>query len=330
MAISKRVQAFARFSLYGLAILLGPVFLIRYFVYPSRTPGTGTTSVASPPQGTLNPNFASRLQAAQKQFQDGLYADALAGYLEAEKAVPQLNDAEYAALRQARLQLAAAYESAGQSPAANKVYIALVSCALREAKKMSESSGWDQALARTQDAEQFAHQVTGDQRLMMYRVMDAVVAAQRGARRLSDALHEQQRLVDYLENGERDELLAKAYANLGSVYADLRQWDKAEQALNRSAEISGLAENQQRSAEADFDQNFVDYQLVSVYLNSGQTDLGLVRAEEYYTKYQSALNSLNYNYPPNRFATLGLALARQAKKPEAISLWEGRTHVLSR
>ncbi len=132
-------------------------------------------------------------------------------------------------------------------------------------------------------------------------------------------------MIDYLESsGGRDELFAKAYANLGAIDADMQQWDNAEQALVRAAEICGLDENRQRSAEADYDRNFVDYQLVSLYLHSGKTDVGLARAEEYYLKYRDSNYSSDYMYPAQKFAALGLAMAKRANQSDAISLWEGR------
>ena len=324
MIISKEVRAFARFSLYGLAIFLVPIYLIRHFAYPSEPTGTVTRSSQPIP---MTASFVAPLEKGKSQFRDGLYADALATYLEAEKSVPQLNDTEYASLKEARLQVAHAYESAGDTAAASKSYVALVSCAIQGSKKLSESDSWDGALARARDAEQFAPQIAVNQRLVTGRATDVAVTALRGAHRLTDAAQEEQHLVDYLESsGDRDELLARAYANLGSIYTDARQWDSAEQALVRAAEICGREENRQRSAQADYDRNFVDYQLVNLYLQSGKTDLGLARADEYYVKYQqNSTFSSDYMYPAGKFASLGLALARRANQPEAISLWERRS-----
>jgi len=322
MPISKGVLAFARFSLYGIAIVMIPFYLIRHFVYPSNPPAT----IAQPaPTSPMNPHFAARLDAAKKLFEDGQYADALAAYLEVDKAFPQLNDAEYQALKEARLQIAHAYESSGDSASASKTYVAIVSCALRGAKHLSEANDWDKALPRAMDAEQYSHHIEENQRLVIDRAMDAVVTAQRGACNNSDALLEQQHLVDYLESsGDRDDLLAKAYANLGAIYVDTQQWDNGEQALIRAGEICSLEENRRHSAEADYDKNFVDYQLVSLYLHSGKTDLGLAKAEEYYAKYHDSDTTSSYRYRSADFASLGVALARQAHQPDAINTWQGR------
>ena len=324
MIISKEVRAFARFSLYGLAIFLVPIYLIRHFVYPS---GPATTVARSAQAIPMTASFVAPLEKGKKLFGDGFYADALAAYMEAEKSVSQLNDTEYASLKEARLQVAHAYESTGDTTAASNSYVAIVGSAIQGSKKLSESNSWDQALARARDAEQFAPQIAVNQRLVTARAIEVAVTALRGAHSLADAAQEEQHLVDYLErSGDRDELLARAYANLGSIYMDTQQWDSAEQALVRAAEICGLEENRQRSAQADYDRNFVDYQLVTLYLHSGKTDLGLARADEYYVKYQqnSAFSS-DYMYSAEKFASLGLALARRANQPEAISLWERRS-----
>jgi hypothetical protein len=326
MIISKEVRAFARFSLYGLAIFLVPFYLIRHFVYPSES----ATTVASSPI-PMTASFKAPLEKGKKLFQDGLYADALLAYQEAEKSVSQVNDTEYEALKEARLQVAHAYESTGDTAAASKSYVVIVGCAIRESKRLSESNTWDKALARARDAEQFAPQIAGNQRLVTDRAMEVAVTALRGVHSLADAAQEEQHLIDYLEgSGGRDELLARAYANLGSIYTDTQQWDNAEQALVRAAEICGLEENRRQSAQADYDRNFVDYQLVTLYLQSGKTDLGLARADEYYVKYQqnSAFSS-NYLYPAGKFASLGLAMARRANQPDAISLWERRSRGVS-
>jgi tetratricopeptide (TPR) repeat protein len=321
MIISKEVRAFARFSLYGLAIFLVPIYLIRHFVYPSES---ATTVARSPIPMTAS--FKAPLEKGKKLFQDGLYADALLAYQEAEKSVSQLNDTEYEALKEARLQVAHAYESTGDTAAASKSYVVIVSCAIRESKRLSDSKTWDKALARARDAEQFAPQIAVNQRLVTERAMEVAVTALRGAQSL-DAAQEEQHLIDYLESsGDRDELLARAYANLGSIYTDTQQWDNAEQALVRAAEICGLEENRRQSAQADYDRNFVDYQLVTLYLQSGKTDLGLARADEYYLKYkQNSAFSSDYMYPAGKFASLGLAMARRANQPDAISLWERRS-----
>ncbi len=80
MTISKDVQAFARFSLYGLAILFVPIYLVRHFVYPSES----ATAVAhATPTTPMTPDFQARLEKGKKLFQDGLYEDALAAYMDA-------------------------------------------------------------------------------------------------------------------------------------------------------------------------------------------------------------------------------------------------------
>jgi hypothetical protein len=67
----------------------------------------------------MTASFKAPLEKGKKLFQDGLYADALPAYQEAEKSVSQLNDTEYEALKEARLQVAHAYESTGDTAAAS-------------------------------------------------------------------------------------------------------------------------------------------------------------------------------------------------------------------
>ena len=328
MLVSKSVQAFTRFALYGLAILIVPGFIVRYFVL-----GNGTrviSSVLPSPSVPMDPAFSAKLEAGKKLFRDGLYSDALTAYQETEKSVARLNESEYQALMEARLQVAHAYESAGDTDPASKAYVVVVSCALRESKAFAEARNWDQSLARAQDGEKFAHQVTDKQLIVMERAMNDVVTAYEGAMNTSKALQEQQRLLDYLEtSGDRSESLARAYANLGNLYGSSSQWEEAERALNRAAEICDLDENRRQSAAADYDRNYVDYQLVSLYLNAGKTDVGLAKAEEFFEKYRGSDFSSDYKYRPRDFALLGVALARQARQQDSIEKWDQRTREAS-
>ena len=325
MPVSKRVQGFARISLYGIVIFLASIYLIQHFVYPGATSAPALSH--QQPQAAEDPEFSNRINAAKKMFQNNQYVDALNLYREAQETVPQLDDKEYETLKQGHLEIAHAYEAAGDASSSSKVYVALASCAMQEAKKLLQTRHWDEALTRAQDGEQFARQVTDNQQLIVYRAMDLVVNVYRDRNDIRDALQKQQKLIDYLEgSGEQGDSLAEAYGNLGGINIDAKQWDNAEQALTRAAEISDLPENRQHSATADFDRNFEDYLLLFVYLHAGKNDLGLSKAEEYYTKYQASDGAFVYRYKAASFALLGLALAKQSNNQEAIDVWEKRVH----
>ena len=325
MPISKQVQGFVRIAFYAIAIFWGTSYLIQHFAYPDTSSSPTANRVQSPiPE---DPKFSVPFEAGKKMFKNGEYGDALDAYGKAQAAVSQLNDEEYDSLKQGRLEIAQAYEAAGDTHAASNTYVAITSCAIQEAKKLLQAHQSDEALARSRDAEQFAPHVIDNQSLIVYRAMDLVVMVYRTKRDIPDALREQQKLIDYLEgSGGQGDSLAEAYANLGCIHADAKEWDEAEQSFIHAGEISDLPENRQHSATAEFDRNFEDYELVSLYLHAGKNDIGLTKAEEYYTKYRESPNASYYIYAPPKFAALGLALARQTNNQEAIDIWEKRTH----
>ena len=70
MMVSKSVQAFTRFALYGLAILIVPGLIVRYFVL-----GNGTRvipSVLPSPSVPMDPAFSAKKEGHElPKFADG-------------------------------------------------------------------------------------------------------------------------------------------------------------------------------------------------------------------------------------------------------------------
>jgi hypothetical protein len=160
MEIPKYFQWIMRGILILLVIGLGANYLIHYALHsPPRQKGSTAESKQPAPNEAV---FRSALEAATQALNDGRYTDALDHLADAEHTAVLLSSDQYDALKNARLQLATRYESAGDLSASDRVYRAHISCAISQARYLNESKQYEEAILRTQDAIELAgHQRDG-------------------------------------------------------------------------------------------------------------------------------------------------------------------------
>lgn len=336
MTISKGTMWFAKGSLMAIAIYLGSTALIHYALSP-RLPVKESIEhkrIKEPPANEAR--FKASFAAGKQALSEGRYAPALDSFLEAERSVDQLTDDQYNALKQARLQITQAYESARDDAAANDVYRALADCASRDGNALYKDKDFDGALARGQDAEQFSDRLSEGKRDPLLGATFLLTISFDALHRYPEAVLAQQRYIDFLKQTAEpyDQAFVQAYSNLEGIYAEAKDWPGAEQALTQLIDTcdtihSRITTENVALSDQPVIRNWAQYNLVIAYYQEGNTDAAFSKAEDFFTEYsqkeQATAHLYNVVYHANDFAALALQIAQQSNRQDAIDYWQKRT-----
>jgi hypothetical protein len=335
MPVSKGVRWLAHGSLMALAIYLGSTYLIHYVVSkPSHPKETAARQVVKHPVAN-DARFRALFDDGIQAFRNGVYADALASYLEAERSTDQLTDDQYEALKKSRLQIAQIYETSGDNSAANGVYRALADCANRDGNALFQAQHYDAALARAQDGEQFSNQLVEGKRDSLQESMFLLASSLSNLHRYPEAVEAEQRLIDYLKTSadEYDAVFGQAYTGLASFYADEKDWHGSEQALLALIDWCDRTHTHYTTqyngpyVDPTIARNWGQYNLVIAYYQEGDTDSALSKADDFfgeYSKPQDPMHPVNVVYHSADFAALALQIANETNRQETMDLWGKR------
>src|SRR6202162_164410 len=177
--------------------------------------------------------FRSLYDTGSKQLKNAEYPEALASFQEAEQSSGQLSDDQYAALKNARQQIAAYYESSGRAADAEAVYKTLETSALQEGYVLSRAHVPAQALPRLQDAQQFSEHLTEGKQAALMESSGAVVECLREMQRYDDAVENSRQVIDYLRTSSNpsDLALTDKHLELAQTFSEAQQWEQSEQTL---------------------------------------------------------------------------------------------------
>jgi hypothetical protein len=314
----------------AVAIYLGSTYLINFAL--SRSPAPQKASGHAD-----EAKFRSLLKAGNQAIQSGRYSDALASFLAAERSADQLSDDQYESLKKSRLQIAQIYESSGNNSEAERVYRALATCAIRQGQALLGAKQLEQTLARGQDAEQFSNRLSEGKRDALQQSVYLLVNSLTGLQRYPEAVQAQQRMIDYLRASadDFDKAFSDAYLNLASTYAEAKDWRGFERALglaidscDRTLAHFSADSNQVLVGSTLINKNWAQYNLVIAYYREGNTDFALSKAEDLFAeasqKPQDPLHPVNVAYHAGDFAALALQIATEAKRRDAIDVWQKR------
>jgi tetratricopeptide (TPR) repeat protein len=325
MHISNRVRWFARGSLMALAIYLGSTYLIRYAVSPP-------SSAENKSKLRDNAEFRSLFKAGDKALRKGQYSEALGDFLGAERSTEQLTDDQYDSLKRSRLQIAQAYESASNSSEAENVYRAMAKTSVREAQALFQSNQDESALARARDAEQFSDHLTEGKRAALQESRTLLANCLSALHRYPEAVEAHRRMIDYLrDSGADSKSIGDIYLNLATTESSASDWPAFEQALNLAIDsydkTLATESDQMITGPTLISKNWAQYNLVIAYHHEGNTDAALSKAEDFFSEAsqpQDAMHPVTVAYQANAFAALALNIATEAKRQDAISLWQKR------
>jgi hypothetical protein len=322
MTIPKYFQWIVRGMLLLLVISLGANYLIQYALH---APPRQKTSKAGPKQPPANEAaFRSALEAGTQAFNDGRYTDALDRFLDAEHTASQLSDDQYDALKNARLQLATTYETAGDHSASDSVYRALVNCAISQARALNQSRQFDEAIPRTQDAiELVGHLKEGKDDSNRSAYYQQVISLQ-ALKRYPEAIDAQRQLIEAIKSSAEgsDQQLVLPYSGLADLYANAQDWQGFRDTLLSMIELCDRVGPSERMMR-----NWAQYNLIIGYYRAGDTDTALSKADEFYNEYATQTAGgmrpvANVVYQPNQFASLALQIATESKMPDAMDSWK--------
>lgn len=332
MAISKATLWFAKGSLMAIAIYLGSTVLIHYSLLPpsqskqggARKEGEVPEKIKQSPEDAAR--FQSSFETGNKALSDGLYATALDNFLEAERSASPLTDEQYNALKGVRLHIAQAYESLGDTSAANGVYRAMADCANRDGDTLLKTKSFEDALARGWDAKDLSEQLGEGKRDSLFAATSVLTGSLSALGRYSEAAEAQQRYIDFLKASAEphDPALIQAYSLLDGIYSDAKDWHGAEEALVQVIKLSDGVD----LGGISILRNWAQYNLVIAYNLEGNTDKALSSAEDFYTEYLEKERDISRPtgvvFHASNFAELALQIATNAKRQNDIDLWHKR------
>src|ERR1700733_7819730 len=151
----------------------------------------------------------------------------------AKKSAGQLNDDQYAALKNSRQQIATFYESSGRAADAEAVYKTMQTSGLQEGYVLSRAHVPAQALPRLQDAQEFSAHLTEGKQAALMESSGAVVECLRETQRYDDAVENSRQMIDYLRasSNPSDLALTDKYLELAQTFSEAKQWEQSEQTL---------------------------------------------------------------------------------------------------
>jgi tetratricopeptide (TPR) repeat protein len=335
MEISKGTRWFAKGSLMVLAIYLGSTSLIRYALAPPSVAkeSAAPKKITQPPADEAR--FRASFEAGKQALSEGRYVSALDNFLEAERSADQLTDDQYDALKEARLQIAQVYESAGDNGAANNVYRTLADCANRKGDARFKAKSFEGALARARDAEQFSERLIEGKRDSLQASTSLLVSALNALHLYGQAVHAQQHWIDFLKTSadDYDQVFVPAYTGLAGIYGEAGDWHGVEAALTQAIDSCDTIHAHFTAAnvafiDPTFERSWSQYNLVIAYSREGNTDSALSKAQDFFTEYsqkeQDTTHALNVIYRSGDFAALALQIATEAKRQDDIDLWQKR------
>jgi hypothetical protein len=282
--------------------------------------------------------FRSLYDTGAKQLKNAEYPEALASFQEAEQSSGQLNDDQYAALRNSRQQIATFYESSGRAADAEAVYKTMQTSGLQEGYVLSRAHVPAQALPRLRDAQEFSAHLTEGKQAAMMESSGAVVECLRETQRYDDAIENSRQMIDYLRasSNPSDLALTDKYLELAQTFSEAQQWEQSEQTLMLGwstvdqviARRSSLPDSDPAYIQALTEKDLLLHWLVSAYAQDGKVDTALATSEEFY-KYV-ADHSKPWGdlgpYPRREVAVEAYKIAMAAHRAEAAALWQTRMH----
>ena len=314
-------------------IVVGSSALISYVVAHPTSPGDVK---AEEFHAANSAKFKSLYGTGTKDIREARFADALASFREAESTAGQLSNDEYGLLKSSRQKIAGLNEAAGRAAEAQEAYKDLFNSATDEGRLRLRASEYDGALAKFQDAEQFADKQTDGKEVSLAGARGDLIACYRAMHRYEDAVDVSERMIEYLrhKSDEYDPTLTSEYLELAQTYSQANEWSNAEPNLQianglsekRIARYRGVPEASQVFTQALGDKDYSLYWLIVAYDREGKTDYALGTAEELFDwipNPAAAWADLT-PYPRTQVAKLALKIGTEANRKDAIDLWSNR------
>jgi hypothetical protein len=284
--------------------------------------------------------FRSLYDTGSKQLKNAEYPEALASFQEAEQSSGQLSDDQYAALKNARQQIATYYESSGHATEAEAVYKTLQTSALQEGYVLSRAHVPAQALPRLQDAQQFSERLTEGKQAALVESSGAVVECFREMQQFDDAEENSYQMIDYLRasSSPSDLALTDKYLELAQTYSQANRWDMSEQTLVLAwpsidqviAHRSNLPDNDPSLMQALSEKDLLLSWLVNAYAQEGKIETALATSESLYSyvaDHSKPWGDLG-PYGRKQVAAQAVTVALKANRPDLAAPWQARLATL--
>ena len=329
MPEKKRVSPWLRGTLYVVAILVLPAFIIQ----------TIRTDAIDPkqPRPTLQIfRFSSIVRTGAFYGRLHWRDSAIAKFQEAELFAEQMSDRRYESLQEARSQLAESYLSAGQTAEAEQTYARIVKSSMDAGDSLRLKNQFEKAVPMYRDAEKFAQKLTvakGESLLSAQRSLAGCLLALKRNAELEPVYT---RIIATLQD-QADPYnleLGNYYQALAMVRSDLVDFAGAEEALLQAAEaydsvaahFSASYDSSGRDLQAKSQKDFITASLAICYFNEKKMNLALSAAED---AFQNLSRRAGPRGVPIGVYTVGLQAATAVNNHDQVQLWQKRLDELT-
>jgi tetratricopeptide (TPR) repeat protein len=276
--------------------------------------------------------FAALVAEGNKDASAGQYDVALAKFRQAERTTAYLTDDQYNSLKQGMENVASA------SGGTEASYQALVDSGNYEGGYWQKRNNCDTAIARFQDAENYADHLTSTKQAALVEARRGQVQCYRSKQAFGDSIEASDRLIDSLRAGSdpysRD--LVSAYLELAQTYSQQGNWAQSQMTLlnawrlcdGRISHLTGVPGQEARLSEAFQDKELTLNWLVVAYKNMGEVDHALATAQELYNVVDQRTPAWTTGslYSRRDVAQLAMQIASQVNRQDAVAAWRARAN----
>jgi hypothetical protein len=324
MAQKRRVSPWLRGTLYVIAVLFLPLFLIQTF-----RPDVLDPKSPRPTLQTFRFDFIVKTGSLYERL--AWHELAIAKFQEGEQFASQMTDAQYPSLLQARERLAEAELAVGRTSDADRVYTRIIDAAMQAGDASLVKTQWSEAASEYRDAERFAKKLSANKSAPLLKARQSLATCLNALNQNQELATLDQDMIDAMqESGDTDGLaLGNAYQSLAFARSRTQDWAEAEQALLHAMDSydsvlqfpSGQSDIQNRVAQAQQMKNIVTWYLAVVYLNEGKTGAALSTADAAFQIFSAQPVETGITM---QIISVGVKAATAAKDQDQIELWQKR------
>jgi len=322
MAENKRVSPWLRGTLYVVAILSLPTFLIQVL-----RPDALDAKAHRPTVQTVKFSFLLRTGILYEwlRWNDS----AIAKFQEAEQYAGNLTDTKYESLRKARARMAETYLVAGRTSDAELVYAKIVQSSMETALALRIKNNYGDAIPKYEDAERFSQKLTNTRLASLFQAQRGLSACLVALQRNAELEPVYTRMLNTLQEiGDPYDIeLGNTHEMIAMVRSKLNNWPGAEDALLQADDDYDQIifhfgrTDDPRVLQAKAQKDFTGWYMAVCYYNEQKYDRALSAAEDAYEVLSRRVGARNV---PLGVCTAGQQAAIALGNREQTRVWQLR------
>jgi tetratricopeptide (TPR) repeat protein len=331
MPEKQRVSPWLRGTLYVVAILFLPAFLILTF-----RPDVLDPKQPRPTMQSFKFGYLIKTGSLYERF--NWHDSAIAKFQEAEQYAGQMTgaDTQYESAQRVRYLLAQSYLAEGRSNEAEKTYGRIVQSGMDAGDAFRSQNQCDKAVPRYHDAERYSQKLTATKFASLQAARQNLAQCLSATNQNTELEQVDLDMIQTMQDSENPDRLkiGNTYIGVAFVRSHLQNWAGAQEALlqaldafdDTTRQFSGRYDPENRALQAKSSRDVATWYLAVAYLNEGKADLALSTAESAYRI---------YSQPPvtqgilMQLILVGQKAASAQRDQEQIELWQQRLNDLT-